>query len=241
MQKLVYGRAFLALSVILCFVFICLIGSGCNKNTRSNQAATTEARDITLLVYVDRSESIMSYPGGLDAIRNDYKSIAQGFLKPILQRRDGVIVEARAFVCEDVILFDKKVDKWEQIRKSINDEIDKDPYPAGEVSKTLFSNLLVRLQKECKQRSSQDVYVLVLTDGHPDEPFKAISDAAKELAKDDTGNLKALVVAPVAADMKRRWRENLIEALSPISCSTVANAEDFRTAVDNATKTLEGE
>lgn len=242
MAKSAYGRAVLCFLAMFCMLAICLFSSGCGKHSGNNQATTTKTRDIVLLVFVDRSGSIKEYQhGGLDGIRKDYEKITQGFVKPILQKRDNVSVEARAFVRNEVILFEKKVDKWEQIRTSLQNEIKAEPYSTGEASKTLFSDVIGGIHDQCKQQPDNDFYVLILSDGHPDEPFKAIRAAADKFAADNPGNLKALLIAPVQPDMKMRWRENLSQSITPLgACAFVCNDNDFRTAAESTQKTLGG-
>jgi hypothetical protein len=217
----------------------CVVLAGCGS--KPNQPAKT-AREIEILVIIDRSASINSYDdGGLKGIQRDYMCVCQGYMKKILQLRDGVHVEARAFVRDEVILFSVTVNKWEQVRSSIKKEIDAAPYKKVDANKTLFSSLLFNVHDLCKKQQNKDFYVLVLTDGHPDESFKQIKAAALKFASDDPGNLKSLLIAPVQPDMKHRWREKLAESLSPLGESTeVANAQDYCVAAAKSIKTLEG-
>jgi hypothetical protein len=154
--------------------------------------------------------------------------------------RDGVYVEARAFVREEVTLFSLTANKWEQIRCALKREISATPYDRSEANKTLFSSLLCSINKSCMRQKDRDFYVLVLTDGHPDEPFSAIRASALEFAKNHPDNMKSLLIAPVHPDMRYRWREKLADALSPLGESAqIANAQDYCVAAANAIKTLE--
>lgn len=241
LDNLDYGRRpFLRIFCVLCLVALTFIGVGCGKHNDEHRAVVAKTRDIVLLVYIDRSDSIRGYSqGGLDGIRADYARISQGFLKPVLQAQDDVLVEARAFVRDDIALFSKRVDRWEQVRGPLAKEFSKNPYRKGLASKTLFSTLLDQIRVRCNTHSKEDYYVLVLTDGHPDEPYAKIEASAKRFAKDNPGNLKCMLIAPVLPDMKLRWREKLEGSLAPLGVATVANNEDFRTACVTTIKEME--
>ena len=225
-------------AILSALVFVvCIALAGCGQKSKPRN----EVRDVTILVYIDRSASIKGYPcGGLNGIRRDYQGVCQGYVKKILQMRDGVHVEARAFVREEVTLFSLTANKWEQVRCGLKRAIAVPPYVKGEANKTLFSSLLQNIHNSCKRQKNRDFYVLVLTDGHPDEPFEKIRASALDFAKDNPGNMKSLLIAPVQPDMRYRWREKLADALSPLGESAeVANAQDYCGAAANAIKTLE--
>lgn len=222
-------------------VVICLIGlvAGCGKHGDSKTSGTSP-RDITVSVYIDRSESTLGYlDGGSEGIRRDYRLVAERFLRPLLGRRNDVLIEARAFVREEVILFAKKVDRWDQIRQSLKTELDQPPYTKSVAERTLFSVLLDKVRLQCERHPERDLYVVVLSDGHPDESFETIKEAAERFAADGPKNLKLLLVAPVAPDMRMRWRENLAGALCPIKVARVANVDDCETVLKEAAQKME--
>jgi len=207
---------------------------GCGRKTG------VSPRQVTVLVYIDQSQSIVGYQhGGLAGIHEDYRLVNQAFLMGILQRVDTAEIEVHAFARNDSILFGPlTVEKWEQVRGPLGEDIARPPYPESEQAKTLFSSLVENIGKACASRRSRDFYVLVLTDGHPDEPIAAIKAAA--LACRRPTNLKYLLIASVEPDMVHRWRESLQGALAPWGPGVaVVNHLDYQQAVDTALAVLE--
>lgn len=233
-HNLVYGRAFLLLTLGLCIALISVFGVGCGKSDGSKQAATTKAREIAILVYVDRSQSIEGYPGGLKAIQSVYGEIGQRYSKAILTKRDGVEYQICDFVQNKQSLYGpRKIDKWEQVSKTFYSVVRAKPYPAGEQSKTMFSTLIDDIRIHCKENQGKDYFVVVLSDGHPDDSYGQIKESADAFAKDKLTNLKSLLVAPVQPDMQKLWRDKLQDALSPIGDSViVGNNSDYKGATD---------
>lgn len=248
-RSIAFGRVACSLLLGLVITLLSFTGMGCDNPKNSGTAATTKG--VTLLVFVDRSGSIVGYPNGsLDGIRRDYERIAQRYVKGVLKHFDNVKVEVHGFVKDDIVLFKKKVNKWEEIRTPLKAELAKDPYKEGEASRTLFVNLLNTLHAICtnKENADRDIYVLVLTDGHPDDAypaakaFKAIKKSATDFAADYPHNLKYILIAPVEPDMTVDWRGKLNDALAPLdSTIDVVNSTDYQNAVDAALKTLGGE
>jgi len=212
--------------------------TGCD----GRHAVSKKTRDTVLLVYIDRSSSICSYSdGGLKGIQCSYKTVAEKYIRPIMLARDGVQVEIRAFVRQDVVLVSKKVDIWEKIRGSLNGEIKKAPYPQSETNKTLFSELIRGLNYRCQSERGKDFYVLILSDGHPDESFEDIAAASAGFGAYKLTNMRCLLIAPVAPDMNRRWREKMTEAVNLMGPDVfVSNATDYQPAVERVKEALGG-
>lgn len=216
--------SFVCLSFIACLCS--LITAGCQKNDRK----------IAVLVYMDRSGSITGYPhGGLAGIQRDYSRVATAYIKPLMQESDDVRVETREFVSGQETLFTLQAKRWEQVWKKLKPTLAFQPYPADEEHRTLFSRLIHNVHEQCREYEGREVYVLVLTDGHPDERFDGIYNAATAFAADDPGNLRSILIAPVEPNIRYRWREKLSEALRPIGSNVlVANITDYRTVIADA-------
>jgi hypothetical protein len=236
-------RLLLALSLLLCCASF-----GCHQPQGSNGEVATPTKPATLILYIDHSESTKDYQNGsLDGFRIDCMKVAQAYIKPLLSQRDSTDVEIHDFAHDDQVVLRLKITKWEDLRKKLHDELWKEPYPATEQSKTLFSEQINSIHVRAKQIKG-DLYVLTLSDGHPDEEysaekavFPAIKAAADAFAADDPGNLANFTIASVEPDMKNQWRERLEASLAPLKTVSVVNHLDYSASItDNKTLLVGG-
>jgi hypothetical protein len=216
-------------------VTVCLIvtpillgGSGCSYSS-------TEAKPdlgLTLKVFIDRSGSTTGYPGGYEKIQSDYQDIGNQYATGVMVKSKHVHVTISDFVRNTSNKFDSYADSYEEISGPLSDAINSPPFSKDVASETRFSDLIRAIGQECRDNPHQQFLVLVLTDGHPDDTFKEIAEAAKSF-KGKVPNLKSLLIAPVAPDMKYRWADKLRSSLAPLgSMVQIKNAEDYQGAVD---------
>ena len=230
--RIAYARFYSFFSTVFALSLLCL-ATGCNQSG----SGKGEDGKIAVLVFVDRSGSIKGYSnGGELGIRKDYKHIAQQVLKPILSSQTKTDVEVRPFTQDSETAFRRSFVKWEDLRPSLYGEIDKPIFAKEEQSLTLFSHMLVDSQAFCEEHKDQDVYILVLSDGHPDEEFTTITTSAIDF-HNKVKNLKGLTVASVEPDIKNQWREKLERSLAPLGdCVSVVNHTDYTEAVSKLSK-----
>lgn len=245
--------AVLRLSLLLCGCLLVSFGTiGCNQQG-SNHQATTATPGVTppkpkvaVMIELDLSGSITSYPGGLKAIEEDYQKIAQAYVKAIVSEEDVTHIEIHAFVKSQETLFSGDVEKWEDIREKIHNFIHRPTFPATTVNETRYSDMLDSLHVYCVTHD-QHVCALVLSDGHPDDTgpkgdWAPIKDSVAAFALDPKykGNLVSLLVAPVAEDMENRWRDKMTEALAPLKGAAVTGGNDYADACAAALNTVKG-
>ena len=225
------------LSALLCGALVSLfMAAGCSKNASTSPKPT---RPVTVLLFIDRSGSIVSFPhGGLEGMQDTYQCVAQAFMKPILQRLDGVNIVGYDFVNTYDTLFSVTVDRWEQIRPDVINAVHVPPHLSSEAAGTYYATMIDQVGSVCKSQPDRDIYVLILSDGHPDDSWDTISDSAKRFSATSTGNLKFLMVAPVEPDIRLQWREHLQSCLAPMGTVSIVSSDpsDYQTAITQMLK-----
>lgn len=212
-------------------VLLAVLLAGCQKKVSRDPGRP----EVYLQVFLDRSWSTEEkYLGGREQFNKDGMAITQAIVKPILTRHDNVRVDVSDFVRDQSLLFSCMEDKWERVASKLRRAINAPAYPTSEESKTLFSSLIYTLNQRARQVApGTKIVVLVLTDGRPDEEYGAITAAAQAYSASGSCPM-TLVIAPVQPDLQHRWRENLSDALAPLTgagvTSYIVNSDDYNTA-----------